>query len=52
VFLFVCELSHSGKVKQIAELNEVLKQRDTKLAEARDARADLIKNRREPDHGT
>jgi hypothetical protein len=37
------------KVKQIAELNEVLKQRDAKLAEAQQAQADLIRKQRELD---
>jgi hypothetical protein len=38
-----------AKVKQIADLNAVLKQRDTKLAEAQQAQADLIKKQRELD---
>jgi hypothetical protein len=37
------------KVKQIAELNEVLRQRDAKLAEAQQAHADLIRKQRELD---
>jgi hypothetical protein len=37
------------KVNEIAELNEVLRQRDTKLAEAQRAQADLIKKQRELD---
>jgi hypothetical protein len=37
------------KVKEIADLNEVLKQRDAKLAEAQQAQADLIKKQRELD---
>jgi hypothetical protein len=37
------------QVKQIAELNEVLKQREAKLAEAQQAQADLIKKQRELD---
>jgi hypothetical protein len=35
------------KVKEIIELNQVLKQRDAKLAEAQQAQADLIKKQRE-----
>src|SRR5271163_2322375 len=37
------------KVKEIADLNEVLKQRDAKLAEAQQVQADLIKKQRELD---
>jgi hypothetical protein len=37
------------KVKDLAELNEVLKQRDAKLAEAQQAQADLIRKQRELD---
>jgi hypothetical protein len=37
------------KVKELAELNEVLKQRDAKLAEAQQAQADLIRKQRELD---
>ena len=37
------------KVQEIAELNDVLKQRDAKLAEAQQAQADLIKQQRELD---
>jgi hypothetical protein len=37
------------KAKQIAELDEVLRQRDAKLAEAQQAQADLIKKQREVD---
>jgi hypothetical protein len=37
------------KVKEIAELNDVLSQRDAKLAEAQQAQADLIKKQRELD---
>jgi hypothetical protein len=37
------------KVKEIADLNQVLKQRDAKLAEAQQAQADLIKKQRELD---
>src|SRR5271154_2938307 len=38
-----------AKVKEIADLNDVLKQRDAKLAEAQQAQADLIKKQRELD---
>ena len=37
------------KTKEIADLQEVLKQRDEKLAEAQNAQADLIKKQRELD---
>ena len=37
------------KAKQLAELNEVLKQRDAKLAEAQQTQADLIRKQRELD---
>jgi hypothetical protein len=37
------------KTKELAELNEVLKQRDVKLAEAQQAQADLIRKQRELD---
>jgi len=37
------------KVKEIADLNDVLKQRDAKLAEAQQAQADLIRKQRELD---
>jgi hypothetical protein len=37
------------KIKQIADLNDVLRQRDAKLAEAQQAQADLIKKQRELD---
>jgi hypothetical protein len=37
------------KVKELAELNEVLKQRDAKLAEAQEAQAHLIRKQRELD---
>jgi hypothetical protein len=37
------------KVKQIADLNDVLRRRDAKLAEAQQAQADLIRKRRELD---
>ncbi len=45
--LVAIDLEH--KVKQIADLNEVLKQRDSKLAEAQQAQADLIRKQRELD---
>jgi hypothetical protein len=38
-----------AKVKEIAELNDVLRQRDAKLAEAQQAQADLIKKQRQLD---
>ena len=38
-----------AKVKEIADLNQVLKQRDAKLAEAQQAQADLIRKQRELD---
>jgi hypothetical protein len=38
-----------AKVKEIADLNHVLRQRDAKLAEAQRAQADLIKKQRELD---
>jgi hypothetical protein len=38
-----------AKVKEITELNQVLRQRDAKLAEAQQAQADLIKKQRELD---
>jgi hypothetical protein len=37
------------RTRQIAELNEVLRQRDAKLAEAQQAQADLIRKQRELD---
>jgi hypothetical protein len=37
------------KAKEIADLNEVMKQRDAKLAEAQQAQADLIREQRELD---
>ena len=37
------------KIKQIADLNDVLRQRDAKLAEAQQAQADLIRKQRELD---
>jgi hypothetical protein len=36
-----------NRVKEIADLNQVLKQRDAKLAEAQQAQADLIREQRE-----
>jgi hypothetical protein len=45
--LVATDLDH--KVKEIADLNQVLKQRDAKLAEAQQAQADLIKKQRELD---
>ena len=38
-----------ARVKEIADLNEVLRQRDAKLAEAQQAQADLIRKQRELD---
>ena len=38
-----------GKAKEIGTLQEILKQRDIKLAEAQNAQADLIKKQRELD---
>jgi hypothetical protein len=38
-----------AKVKEIADLNEVLRKRDAKLAEAQQVQADLIKKQRELD---
>jgi hypothetical protein len=38
-----------AKVKEIADLNDVLRQRDAKLAEAQQAQADLIRKQRELD---
>jgi hypothetical protein len=45
--LVAIDLDH--KVKEIADLNQVLRQRDAKLAEAQQAQADLIKKQRELD---
>jgi hypothetical protein len=45
--LFATDLDH--KVKEIADLNQVLQQRDAKLAEAQQAQADLIRKQRELD---
>jgi hypothetical protein len=45
--LVAVDLDH--KVKEIADLNQVLKQRDAKLAEAQQAQAELFKKRRELD---
>jgi hypothetical protein len=41
-----------AKVKEIADLNQVLKERDAKLAEAQQAQADLIRKQRELDDAT
>jgi hypothetical protein len=38
-----------ARAKEIADLTEVLKQRDSKLAEAQQAQADLIRKQRELD---
>jgi hypothetical protein len=43
------ETDLEARAKEIADLNEVLKQRDTKLAEAQQAQADLIRKQRELD---
>jgi hypothetical protein len=40
-------VSRTGR--EVAELNEVLKQRGAKLAEAQEAQADLIRKQRELD---
>lgn len=40
-----------GKVRELSELNAVLKSRDEKLAEAQKAQAELIKKQRELDDG-
>ena len=45
--LVAIDLDH--KLKEIADLNQVLRQRDAKLAEAQQAQADLIKKQRELD---
>ncbi|HEV3339647.1 MAG TPA: DUF2130 domain-containing protein [Pirellulales bacterium] len=45
--LVAIDLDH--KAKEIADLNDVLRQRDAKLAEAQQAQADLIKKQRELD---
>ena len=37
------------KVKELAELNEILKQRDAKLTEAQQAQADVIRKERDLD---
>src|ERR1700681_1455140 len=42
-------LDVDAKVKEIAELNQVLRQREAKLAEAQQAQADLIRKQRELD---
>jgi hypothetical protein len=43
------ETDLDARAKEIADLNEVLKQRDAKLAEAQQAQADLIRKQRELD---
>jgi hypothetical protein len=43
------ETDLDARAKEIADLNEVLKQRDVKLAEAQQAQADLIRKQRELD---
>jgi hypothetical protein len=43
------ETDLDARAKEIADLNEVLKQRDSKLAEAQQAQADLIRKQRELD---
>jgi hypothetical protein len=43
------ETDLDGRAKEIADLNEVLRQRDTKLAEAQQAQADLIRKQRDLD---
>jgi hypothetical protein len=43
------ETDLDARAKEIVELNEVLRQRDTKLAEAQQAQADLIRKQRELD---
>jgi hypothetical protein len=43
------ETDLDARAKEIADLNEVLRQRDTKLAEAQQAQADLIRKQRELD---
>jgi hypothetical protein len=45
--LVAIDLDH--KAKEIADLNDVLRQRDAKLAEAQQAQADLIRKQRELD---
>ncbi len=44
-----CETEMDGKARELAELQEVLKERDGKLAEAQKAQAELIKKQRELD---
>src|ERR1700760_1165692 len=43
------ETDLDARAKEIADLNEVLRRRDTKLAEAQQAQADLIRKQRELD---
>jgi hypothetical protein len=43
------ETDLDARAKEIADFNEVLKQRDTKLAEAQQAQADLVRKQRELD---
>jgi hypothetical protein len=43
------ETDLDARVKEIADLNEVLRQRDARLAEAQQAQADLIRKQRELD---
>jgi hypothetical protein len=43
------ETDLEARAKEIADLNEVLRQRDIKLAEAQQAQADLIRKQRELD---
>jgi hypothetical protein len=43
------ETDLEARAKEIADLNEVLRQRDTKLAEAQRAQADLVRKQRELD---
>jgi hypothetical protein len=43
------ETDLEARAKEIADLNEVLRQRDTKLAEAQQAQADLIRKQRDLD---
>jgi hypothetical protein len=43
------ETDLDARAKEIADLNEVLRQRDTKLAEAQQAQADLVRKQRDLD---
>jgi hypothetical protein len=43
------ETDLEARAKEIADLNEVLRQRDTKLAEAQRAQADLVRKQRDLD---